>query len=116
MGTLAVSVVSVTVTLRLNRKSVFVVDDPVERDSHVRLHARLCQEYIRQTPTGAIAATTALAILPLIVSGNLHCYEIEHPMAIVIMGGLISSTFLTLFVLPAVYLGFGARASRDDRP
>ena len=58
----------------------------------------------RLSPILMTAATTALAILPLIISGNLPGYEIEHPMAIVIMGGLISSTFLTLFVLPAVYL------------
>jgi Cu/Ag efflux pump CusA len=55
------------------------------------------------------AATTALAILPLVVSGNLPGHEIEHPMAVVITGGLISSTFLTLFVLPALYLRFVRR-------
>ena len=58
----------------------------------------------RLSPILMTAATTALAILPLIVSGNLPGYEIEHPMAIVIMGGLISSTVLTLFVLPSLYL------------
>ena len=61
----------------------------------------------RLSPILMTAATTALAILPLIISGNLPGHEIEHPMAIVIMGGLISSTFLTLFVLPAVYLALG---------
>ena len=60
----------------------------------------------RLSPILMTAATTALAILPLIVSGNLPGYEIEHPMAIVIMGGLLSSTLLSLFVLPAVYLAF----------
>ena len=58
----------------------------------------------RLSPILMTSATTALAILPLIVSGNLPGYEIEHPMAIVIMGGLISSTVLTLFVLPSLYL------------
>ena len=61
----------------------------------------------RLSPILMTAATTALAILPLIISGNLPGYEIEHPMAIVIMGGLLSSTFLTLFVLPAVDLALG---------
>ena len=60
----------------------------------------------RLSPILMTAATTALAILPLIISGNLPGYEIEHPMAIVIMGGLLSSTLLSLFVLPAVYLAF----------
>lgn len=64
----------------------------------------------RLSPILMTAATTALAILPLIISGNLPGYEIEHPMAIVIMGGLISSTVLTLFVLPSLYLLVGRRS------
>ena len=71
----------------------------------------------RLAPILMTAATTALAIVPLVVSGNLPGHEIEHPMAIVIMGGLISSTLLTLFVLPAIYLRFGQiRAMNHQRP
>ena len=66
----------------------------------------------RLSPILMTAATTALAILPLIISGNLPGYEIEHPMAIVIMGGLISSTVLTLFVLPSLYLLVSERSVR----
>jgi Cu/Ag efflux pump CusA len=65
----------------------------------------------RLSPILMTAATTALAILPLVVSGNLPGHEIEHPMAVVITGGLISSTFLTLFVLPALYLRLGKGTS-----
>ena len=61
----------------------------------------------RLAPILMTAATTALAIVPLVVAGNLPGHEIEHPMAVVIMGGLISSTLLTLLVLPAMYLRFG---------
>jgi Cu/Ag efflux pump CusA len=60
----------------------------------------------RLSPILMTAATTALAILPLVANGNLPGQEIEHPMAVVITGGLISSTFLTLFVLPALYERF----------
>ncbi|MCX7410490.1 MAG: efflux RND transporter permease subunit [Planctomycetales bacterium] len=66
----------------------------------------------RLSPILMTAATTALAILPLIVAGNLPGQEIEYPMAIVIMGGLLSSTFLTLFVLPSMYLTFSRNALR----
>ncbi|MDB5390923.1 MAG: AcrB/AcrD/AcrF family protein [Planctomycetaceae bacterium] len=66
----------------------------------------------RLAPILMTAATTALAILPLVISGNLPGHEIEHPMAVVIMGGLISSTFLTLFVMPAVYIVAGYACAR----
>ena len=65
----------------------------------------------RLSPILMTAATTALAILPLVISGNLPGHEIEHPMAVVIMGGLLSSTFLTLFVLPALYERVGHTAT-----
>jgi Cu/Ag efflux pump CusA len=55
------------------------------------------------------ASSTALALLPLVVLGNLPGHEIEHPMAVVITGGLVSSTFLTLVLLPVLYEWFGGR-------
>jgi multidrug efflux pump subunit AcrB len=51
---------------------------------------------------------TGLALLPLIVPGSIPGHEIEHPMAVVILGGLATSTLLTLFVVPVLYLRFGA--------
>ncbi|MEY2612352.1 MAG: hypothetical protein RL069_1164 [Planctomycetota bacterium] len=60
----------------------------------------------RLSPILMTAATTGLALLPLVVTGNLPGHEIEYPMAIVILGGLISSTLLTLFVLPVTYEKF----------
>jgi Cu/Ag efflux pump CusA len=41
------------------------------------------------------------------VAGSIAGHEIEHPMAIVILGGLVTSTLLNLFVLPSLYLRFG---------
>jgi CzcA family heavy metal efflux pump len=61
----------------------------------------------RLSPIMMTALATALAIVPLIVGGSIPGHEIEHPMAIVIMGGLITSTFGNLFVVPALYLRFG---------
>jgi Cu/Ag efflux pump CusA len=53
------------------------------------------------------ALTTGLALLPLILAGNIPGQEIEYPMAIVILGGLVTSTLLNLLVVPTLYLKFG---------
>jgi Cu/Ag efflux pump CusA len=55
------------------------------------------------------ALTTGLALVPLVLAGNIPGHEIEHPMAIVILGGLITSTLVNLFIVPALYLVFGRR-------
>jgi Cu/Ag efflux pump CusA len=62
----------------------------------------------RLTPILMTTGATALAILPLVIYGNLPGHEIEYPMAVVILGGLVTSTLLNLFVVPALYLRFGA--------
>ena len=64
----------------------------------------------RLAPILMTASSTALALVPLVVRGNLPGHEIEYPMAIVIIGGLVSSTFLTLFLLPVLYEWFGWRS------
>jgi Cu/Ag efflux pump CusA len=67
----------------------------------------------RLAPILMTATTTALALLPLAVAGQIPGNEIEHPMAIVILGGLVTSTLLNLFVVPPLYLRFGGlRASQ----
>jgi CzcA family heavy metal efflux pump len=61
----------------------------------------------RLAPIMMTASATGLALVPLAVAGSIPGHEIEHPMAIVILGGLITSTLLNLFVLPSLYLRFG---------
>lgn len=61
----------------------------------------------RLAPILMTAATTGLALVPLVVAGAIPGNEIEHPMAIVILGGLITATLLNLFVVPSLYLRFG---------
>jgi CzcA family heavy metal efflux pump len=65
----------------------------------------------RLAPILMTASATALALVPLAVAGSIPGHEIEHPMAIVILGGLVTATVLNLFVLPSLYLRFG----RDRR-
>ena len=50
------------------------------------------------------AVTSALALLPLALGGDLPGNEIQSPMAKVILGGLLSSTLLNGFVIPVMYL------------
>jgi len=61
----------------------------------------------RISPILMTTLATGLAIVPLVVAGNLPGHEIEHPMAVVILGGLFTSTLLNLFVVPSLYLRFG---------
>ncbi|HKE81381.1 MAG TPA: efflux RND transporter permease subunit [Solirubrobacteraceae bacterium] len=61
----------------------------------------------RLAPILMTALATGLALVPLAVAGSIPGHEIEHPMAIVILGGLVTSTLLNLFVLPSLYLRFG---------
>lgn len=53
------------------------------------------------------ALATGLALVPLVVFGNIPGHEIEYPMAIVILGGLVTSTAVNLFLVPTLYLRFG---------
>ena len=62
----------------------------------------------RLIPILMTAATAALALLPLVLKGDVPGNEIERPMALVILGGLVTSTLLNLFLLPALYARFGA--------
>jgi Cu/Ag efflux pump CusA len=61
----------------------------------------------RLAPILMTALATGLALVPLAIAGDLPGHEIEHPMALVILGGLITSTLLNLFVVPSLYLRFG---------
>jgi CzcA family heavy metal efflux pump len=63
----------------------------------------------RLSPIMMTALATGLAIVPLVILGTIPGHEIEHPMAVVILGGLFTSTLINLFVVPALYLRFGRR-------
>jgi Cu/Ag efflux pump CusA len=61
----------------------------------------------RLSPILMTVLTAALALLPLAIAGNRPGHEIEYPMALVILGGLFTSTVMNLLLTPALYLAFG---------
>jgi Cu/Ag efflux pump CusA len=68
----------------------------------------------RLAPILMTALATGLALVPLAIAGNKPGHEIEHPMAVVILGGLVTSTILNLFLMPSLYLAFGHSGRRPD--
>src|SRR5215475_338456 len=70
----------------------------------------------RLAPILMTALATGLALLPIIIGGNKPGHEIEHPLAVVILGGLVTSTLLNLFLMPALYLRYGAKRPVNTPP
>ena len=66
----------------------------------------------RLTPVLMTALVAALALIPLVLAGGEPGKEILHPVAVVIFGGLMSSTLLDTLVTPAVFLLTGRRAAQ----
>ena len=66
----------------------------------------------RLNPILMTALTTALSLIPLVIGADLPGNEIQSPMAKVILGGLLTSTFLNGFIIPIMYLWVGKRVSQ----
>ena len=60
----------------------------------------------RISPILMTALATAFALTPLLLAGAIPGHEIEYPMAVVILGGIITTTLVNLFVVPSLYLRF----------
>jgi Cu/Ag efflux pump CusA len=72
----------------------------------------------RLAPIVATALATGLALAPLAVIGPVAGNEILHPMAVVILGGLVTATLVNLLVIPSLYLRFvpATQAETEDAP
>jgi CzcA family heavy metal efflux pump len=71
----------------------------------------------RLAPILMTASATGFALAPLVVAGTVPGNEIEHPLAVTILGGLVTATLLNLFVLPSLYLAFAKpRKERRSEP
>jgi CzcA family heavy metal efflux pump len=69
----------------------------------------------RFAPILVTVMTTAAAMVPLVALGNIAGLEIVHPIAVVMLGGLVTAMVFTLFVVPALYLALGTRHEPDLR-
>lgn len=69
----------------------------------------------QERPTAILmtALATGLMLLPALILGDIPGLEIIRPMAIVMLGGLVTSTLFSLFVIPTLYLSFGASREAD---
>jgi CzcA family heavy metal efflux pump len=70
----------------------------------------------RLSPILMTSLATGLALIPLVAFGERPGQEIEYPLAIVILGGLVTSTLLNLFVTPSLYLRFGRSRPETATP
>lgn len=67
---------------------------------------------LRLRPVLMTAITTALGLIPLLVSSGTGS-EVQRPLATVVVGGLVTSTILTLLVIPALYKWFAVKVERE---
>jgi len=73
----------------------------------------------RLSPILMTALVTGVGLIPLALGAGEPGREIQQPMAVVILGGIVTSTFLNMIVIPALYLKFGgaeARVKTEDYP
>lgn len=90
----------------------------IEKYNHLRTNGLSVRESIihgsldRLNPILMTALTSALALVPLALGGDLPGNEIQSPMAKVILGGLLSSTFLNGFIIPIMY---GYMSNRQEK-
>ncbi|MGH3328995.1 MAG: efflux RND transporter permease subunit [Streptomycetales bacterium] len=69
----------------------------------------------RFLPVVLTAGATALALTPALVLGNIPGLEVVRPVAVVVLGGLVTTTIFSLFVVPSLYLRF-ASGPRGETP
>jgi multidrug efflux pump subunit AcrB len=111
-----VSLLGIIFLLGLTNKNAILIVDYIKQLRASGLSGReaiLQGAPVRLRPILMTTAATVLGMLPLALGFGAG-FELRVPMAIAIMGGLITSTLLSLLVVPVLYDGL-ASASRDDR-
>jgi Cu/Ag efflux pump CusA len=70
----------------------------------------------RLSPILMTALVTGVGLVPLALGAGQPGKEIQQPMAVVILGGIVTSTFLNMIVIPALYLRYGGEAATAEEP
>jgi Cu/Ag efflux pump CusA len=81
----------------------------MDREGKPLLEAVVQGSMERLSPVLMTAMTTGLALLPLALAGDQPGSEIQSPMSIVILGGLLTATFLNLIVIPVLFVKWGVK-------
>jgi len=87
----------------------------LEQDGSETFGAELVMRGARErlVPVVMTALATAFAFVPALFMGDIPGLEIMHPMAVVMLGGLVTTTLLNLYVLPALYLRYAGNREAD---
>jgi len=88
---------------------------PCFRNGVAATQASIDGACLRLRPVLMTALTTGLGLLPMLLSAGTGS-EVQRPLATVVMGGLFTSTLLTLLVVPALYESFSDRPETASSP
>jgi CzcA family heavy metal efflux pump len=115
--TLVAGCLSITAIALRNSMMLFGHYQRLEEEAGMAFGPELVARGARErlSPTLITFLATGLALLPFVLLGNIPGHEIVRPIAVVIIGGLVTSTWLNLFAMPALYLRFGASRETDLR-
>ena len=69
----------------------------------------------RLNPILMTALTSALALIPLVLNGDKPGNEIQSPMGIVVLGGLLTSTLLNVYVMPIIYMWYTNKKKKNEK-
>jgi Cu/Ag efflux pump CusA len=107
VAVLGISVLNVNIMFKRYRK--------LEEQKGFVFNSESVFQVTREQSTSILTTviTTALVFLPFVFLGNIAGLEIIYPMAIVILGGLVTATLFALVAVPAIYLMFGANKEPD---
>jgi len=109
-GALAVLALAVRQVIDLFARAQSLERDegcPLSRDLVQRVAAERCG------PVVTTVGVTALALLPIVIAGSIAGQEVVKPLAVAVLGGLVTSTIAVLFVLPPIYLRTAPRRPDD---